>query len=434
MRRRTLQSGIHEFAIVDVETTGLFPERSDRILEIAVIRIDQDGSRLREYTTLVNPMRDVGRTDIHGISARDVKQAPKFDEIAGDVISNITGAIVVAHNADFDVRFLNSEFRRASLQIPAFPYICTMHLAQSIPSPPPGRSLECACDYFGLDKSPNHSAYTDADATVSLFNHCFQEIKNQGNLAWKRIGLKGSMASVNEWPQIQCSGKHCCREKIVPERIGNSDFIASLIAKLPSVVEHTPKVIDYLALLDRVLEDRSISQEEGELLLLRAIELGLLQEQVTAAHHSYLSDLAQIACQDRCLTNDEKQDLELVRRLLGIHPEYLAELIANVIDVSSSRDNDRSQSQMRYSLAGKRVCFTGSSQCLLDDQPIERHQAELIATEAGLIVDKNVTKRLDFLVAADVESISGKAKKARDYGIRIISEPEFWKMLGLGES
>jgi len=59
-----------EFAIVDVETTGLFPRMGDRIVEIAAIRATAKGEVLHEYATLVNPNRDVGPTHIHGISAQ----------------------------------------------------------------------------------------------------------------------------------------------------------------------------------------------------------------------------------------------------------------------------------------------------------------------------------------------------------------------------
>lgn len=64
------------FAVVDVETTGLFPGGSDRILEIAVHRVRADGEVLDEYSTLVNPNRDVGPTHLHGIAAGDVIHAP----------------------------------------------------------------------------------------------------------------------------------------------------------------------------------------------------------------------------------------------------------------------------------------------------------------------------------------------------------------------
>src|SRR4030043_2437657 len=90
------------FAVVDLETTGLFPDRNDRILEVAVIRMNEEGDIVDEYNSLVNPHRDVGPTHIHGISSKDVISAPNFGDIAGDIIHLITGAIFVSHNVHFD--------------------------------------------------------------------------------------------------------------------------------------------------------------------------------------------------------------------------------------------------------------------------------------------------------------------------------------------
>ena len=83
-----------EFAVVDVETTGLFPEQHDRIIEIAVVRIDQSGKTLTEYATLVNPLRDIGPSYLHGITSRDVTNAPEFSEIAGDALHAISPRLV----------------------------------------------------------------------------------------------------------------------------------------------------------------------------------------------------------------------------------------------------------------------------------------------------------------------------------------------------
>ena len=100
------------FAVLDIETTGLFPTKHDRIIEVAVVRLDGNGDPLDEFATLVNPERDVGPTRIHGISTRDVLNAPVFREIAGDIIARIAGTVLVAHNARFDCDFLWAEFAR----------------------------------------------------------------------------------------------------------------------------------------------------------------------------------------------------------------------------------------------------------------------------------------------------------------------------------
>ena len=70
------------YTIVDLETTGLFPRQHDRVLEIGLINVSDTGEIESEWATLVNPQRDVGPTSIHGITARDVLDAPTFKDVA----------------------------------------------------------------------------------------------------------------------------------------------------------------------------------------------------------------------------------------------------------------------------------------------------------------------------------------------------------------
>jgi DNA polymerase-3 subunit epsilon len=67
--------------------------------------------------------------------------------------------------------------------------------------------------------------------------------------------------------------------------------------------------------------------------------------------------------------------------------------------------------------------------CKISDERITKKQAAELAAERGLVVAKSVTKKLDILVVADPHSMSNKAKKARDYGTRIIAEKVFWELL-----
>jgi DNA polymerase-3 subunit epsilon len=83
------------------------------------------------------------------------------------------------------------------------------------------------------------------------------------------------------------------------------------------------------------------------------------------------------------------------------------------------------------SLRGKSVCFTGEICSQLKGDRITRELAEKFAAEAGLVVQATVTKRLDLLVVADPDTQSGKAKKARQYGVRIMAEVALWKALGI---
>ena len=77
------------------------------------------------------------------------------------------------------------------------------------------------------------------------------------------------------------------------------------------------------------------------------------------------------------------------------------------------------------------VCFTGELTSSIDKTLVTRNMIAEEAKKAGMIVKNGVVKKLDLLVVADPNSMSGKAKKAREYGIRIIAESEFWRKLGV---
>ena len=102
------------YTVIDVETTGLVPEKHDRVVEIGVVYVSHSGEVQGHWSTLVNPGRDVGPTWLHGVSATDVMKAPTFAEIAPHLLRAVTGRIMVGHNVTFDLRFLGAEFLRAN--------------------------------------------------------------------------------------------------------------------------------------------------------------------------------------------------------------------------------------------------------------------------------------------------------------------------------
>ena len=122
----------NQFAIIDLETSGLSP-KNGRIIELAVVVTNQLGEIIKKFSTLVNPGDgNVGRTDIHGISLSDLKGAPTFDEIAGNVLPLLQNSIIVAHNAKFEEKFLAMEFKAANLEIPILPALDTLWLSQIV--------------------------------------------------------------------------------------------------------------------------------------------------------------------------------------------------------------------------------------------------------------------------------------------------------------
>src|SRR5690349_18203675 len=118
------------FAVVGIATTGFSPANGDRIVEIAIARVDPAGRVSDEYSTLVNPGRDVGPVFLHGISNIEVREAPPFADIAGEILDRLDGAVVVLHDGAFVERFLDEEFARAGVQLPVTPALCSQWLAR----------------------------------------------------------------------------------------------------------------------------------------------------------------------------------------------------------------------------------------------------------------------------------------------------------------
>ena len=101
--------GVSRFAVIDVETTGLDPER-ERVLELAILRADEQGRPIDQWVTRFHPGGPVRATHIHGITDADVAGAPRFADLAVQIGTALRGLVLVAHNAEFDLR----SFRRSS--------------------------------------------------------------------------------------------------------------------------------------------------------------------------------------------------------------------------------------------------------------------------------------------------------------------------------
>jgi DNA polymerase-3 subunit epsilon len=156
------------YAIVDIETTG-GSATSSRITEIAIFLFD--GQKVvDEFTTLINPECYIPPmiTNLTGITNKMVANAPKFFEVARRIAEITEGATFVAHNVQFDYRFVQAEFKRLG-----FDYtrntLCTVRLSRKHIPGYPSYSLGNLCSNLGISISGRHRASGDALATVKLF-------------------------------------------------------------------------------------------------------------------------------------------------------------------------------------------------------------------------------------------------------------------------
>lgn len=405
-------------AVVDVETTGLFPGGNDRIVEIAIVLILPDGEIQTEYETLVNPSRDLGPTRIHGISAQEVLQAPSFGDIAGDVLEIISNATVIAgHNVSFDKRFIVNEYQRLGVAIPDIPLMCTCNLL--------GRnSLSVCCEEFGItfDGIP-HRALVDARATAKLIAQLCVEDKS----ILKRYRIRDV-----SWPAVKPSGVACFTRDHAQVLLQKPPaFLQRLAEKMHHDQEATPEnILAYEVLIDRILEDRTIDANEEKSFLQAAIEWKLSQDQINQVHTKYVHSLAVLALADGTVSKTELRELQDVARLLGQDLACLDDALKSAAaQLVAGKPNPQTCDSAE--LAGKKVCFTGDIETTICGKPLTRDVAEALAAKAGLQIANNVSKKLDILVVADPNTQSGKARKARDYGIRILTDTVFWRMIGV---
>lgn len=333
------------YAVIDLETTGLRTSWHDRIVEIAVVRLDEEGQIRDEWCSLVNPGRDLGPQDIHGISAAEARRAPGFAEVAGHVAGLLRGHTVVAHNWSFDGPFLAAEFRRLEVSVPLTPDLglCTMRLARHY-LPMASRSLESCRAAAGLPPHRAHSALHDARAAAGLLA-CYMSAA--GNPApWAPVLREASRAY---WPAVEPVTAVSVQRRRPEER--EPHFLARLVDRLPRQVDPTGDA--YLDLLDRALLDRHISATEADGLVEAADRLDLARVDVDHLHRQYLLGLATVALEDDVLTVAERQDLDAVAGLVGLPASAVDEALATA-------EAGRGASARRWELQpGDLVVFTG---------------------------------------------------------------------------
>ena len=412
-------------SVIDCETTGFNAARHDRVIEIAAVVIDSDGGVVREFVSLINPGRDVGKTSLHGITASDVAEAPRFEQIASQLVQLLDGTIALAgHNVSFDHRFLRCELDRVGIVMPDISTLCTMRIAG-------GGNLECCCRELGIEFDPDgaHSALEDARATARLLMSLLRE------------GLVSAdelleMAPVT-WPEVPHAVATPLPRIVARQRASETpSYVRRLLSCAGPFCVLTvgeAAALDYSGLLERVLEDRHVDQREGDALETLAGSLGLDGEAVLLLHEAYLERLIVAALADSMITPTEQRDLESVGRLLGVDDRHLVDMIVRCRRVHAQRPAPALTDGVlaAKSLTGKRVCFTGESICSQDGETITRERAAALAEAAGIEIADSVTKKLDILVVADPHTQSAKARKARQYCKRIIHEPVFWQMLGV---
>src|SRR5580765_6038062 len=163
--------------VLDTETTGLEVTQGHRIIEIGCVELRNRRATGRHFHHYLNPERDVdaGARAIHGMSHQDLKDKPRFAEIAEEVLQFIAGAELIIHNAGFDVGFLDAELARlAAGPVRQIALLCqvldTLALAREL-HPGQRNNLDALCKRYGVDNSHRelHGALLDARILADVY-------------------------------------------------------------------------------------------------------------------------------------------------------------------------------------------------------------------------------------------------------------------------
>ena len=159
--------------LFDTETTGLDPNKGDRIIEIAALELVRELPTGRQFHALIHPERDIPEESarIHGITLDKLEGKPRFAAIVDEMLAFFGDVPLIAHNAPFDFGFVNAELRRAG-RPPLDParMIDTLALAKArFPGMP--NSLDALCRRFGIDLSErtSHNALLDCRLLAEVY-------------------------------------------------------------------------------------------------------------------------------------------------------------------------------------------------------------------------------------------------------------------------
>jgi len=308
-----LERSIEELpiAVLDFETTGLTPGQ-DRVVEVCVMRQNPGEEPRLVLDTLVNPMRRMAATEIHGITDDDVKDAPRFQDVAGELVTTLSGAVVVAYNVYFDMRFLTYELGQLGVEdIP--PHMCLMYLRPMLGL---GKrcSLTAACEAYSIAYEQAHIAAHDVNASAELLREYLEVIGSEGIRTYNELASLKAYKFTHSWANpllLDASGYSLHRKCNFCSRVPQP-LSPHLGAAKETKQDNALRT--YWDILQAACSDFEISEEE----LWHAVEerkrLGLTPEQICFLHARIFQSAISEFIEDEHMDEEEAEKLRSLHR------------------------------------------------------------------------------------------------------------------------
>ncbi len=293
------------WAIVDLETTGLRPQH-DQIVEIAIVRLEPDGKSSLVLDTLINPGRSVTASEIHGITDHDVANAPRFREVAAHVAASLSGCIVAAYNAYFDLPFVQAELAQAGFHA-NIPHLCLMWMRPMLAIGNRCRLADaCAAHAIALDEA--HCAASDARAAAGLLKIYLNECQRTNKRTFGDLASENSYRFLNS---LDADPINAIRP------VADIRFVSRSSRTFARRTRSKGAIAQYWAAMCVILSDLVVDEEEiGQLDLLRD-QLQLEDEQIRSLHAKIFRDVLDQFVENRRLNAGDVTKLQMLWNCLA---------------------------------------------------------------------------------------------------------------------
>lgn len=179
------------FVSIDVEATGLDPN-DDRVIEVACVVFSPgpqgtgDAMHIERHGWLINPGRPISEESraVHNISDDDVRDAPPFEAVAGQILDVLARGVPLAYNADFDRAFLMAEFGRAKAERAGVPalrksvdWLDPLTWARELQQAEKSKSLSAVAERLGIEAGTAHRAVDDAHTAGQVHLHFLRDAR-----------------------------------------------------------------------------------------------------------------------------------------------------------------------------------------------------------------------------------------------------------------
>ncbi|MUM20066.1 DEDDh family exonuclease [Mycobacterium sp. CBMA271] len=182
-----------KWVVVDLETSGFQPGRA-RVISVAALAIDADGTITDSVVSLLNPGVDPGPTHVHGLTPEMLEGQPEFANVVPDLIALLRGRTLVAHNVGFDYSFLAAEAELVGAELPTEAVMCTVELTRRLALGTPNLRLETLAAHWGVEQLKAHDAYDDARVLAEVLPRVLERARERGT--WLPI----REATRKRWP------------------------------------------------------------------------------------------------------------------------------------------------------------------------------------------------------------------------------------------